>query len=314
MKTTSYTFSCSESQQNTLASILQNPVYKSENVPHARIAVSIADCRINLYNSGKVLVQGKGAEDWVMFVLEPEVLQQAVIGYDHLHDIASREPHMGVDESGKGDFFGPLVVASAYTDASVIDKLRKIGVRDSKKIRSDAVALKLAGEIRKLLRNRCAVITVGPKAYNRMYSKVGNLNRMLAWSHARAIENLLDNVPDCPRALSDKFGPSRQIEHALMKKGRGIKLEQRIRAESDPAVAAASVLARAGFVYALRKMGKKLNLEIPKGASERVRKVAEKLLTEKGPGILSETAKCHFKTTDQVLRAVGMSRNDLLAD
>jgi len=218
---------------------------------------------------------------------------------------------MGIDESGKGDFYGPLVIASAYVDEALVTKLRELGVRDSKKISSDNVVLNMAREIRKVLGDRCAMVTIGPRSYNRMYTKIRNVNKMLAWGHARAIENLLDKVPDCPRALSDKFGPTHQIERALMDKGKKIKLDQRTKAESDPAVAAASILARAGFVYALRKMGKEYGIEVPKGASEKVRREAEKLVADKGPGILLDTAKCHFQTTDKVLAEVGYTRKDL---
>ncbi len=311
MNTNSFTFKLDETQQEELVQLLQNPRYLPVNVPHTKVAVSITDCRINLYQSGKLLVQGKAARDWVTFTLEPEILKEAVIGYEDFHDPEAFQPHMGIDESGKGDFFGPLVIASAYVDEDLVNKLRDMGVRDSKKISSDNVALNMARDIRKLLGDRCALVTIGPRSYNRMYSKIRNVNKMLAWGHARAIENLLEKVPQCPRALSDKFGPTHQIERALLDKGRKIKLDQRTKAESDPAVAAASILARAGFVYALKKMGKEYGIEVPKGASDKVRREAEKLVADKGPGILLDTAKCHFQTTDKVLAEVGYSRKDL---
>jgi len=313
MKTNSFTFKLDEDQQRAVQQELQNLKYIPEKVPHTRIAVSIPDCRINLYESGKLLVQGKAAHDWVTFTLEPEILKEARVGYEDFHDPEAFQPHMGIDESGKGDFFGPLVIASAYVDESLVTKLREIGVRDSKRISSDHVALNMAREIRKILGDRCAMVTIGPRSYNRMYAKIGNVNKMLAWGHARAIENLLEKVPDCPRALSDKFGPTHQIERALMDKGKKIRLDQRTKAESDPAVAAASILARAGFVHALRKMGKEQGIEVPKGASDKVRREAEKLVADKGPEILLETAKCHFQTTDKVLAEVGYSRKDLPA-
>jgi ribonuclease HIII len=311
MNTNSFTFKLNEDQQQALRQLLAHPKYLPETVPHTQIAASIPDCRINLYNSGKLLVQGKAAQEWITFTLETEILKEVVIGYEELQDPEAYQPHMGIDESGKGDFFGPLVIASAYVDEGLVHKLRELGVRDSKKISSDNVALKLAREIRKVLGDRCAMVTIGNRSYNRMYSKIRNVNKMLAWGHARAIENLLEKVPDCPRALSDKFGPTHQIERALMDKGKKIKLDQRTKAESDPAVAAASILARAGFIYALRKMGKENNFEVPKGASEKVRREAEKLVANKGPGILLDTAKCHFQTTDKVLAEVGYSRKDL---
>jgi len=311
MNTNSFTYKLTDEQQAAVKKILRNPKYLPTSVPHTQVAVSLPDCRINLYTSGKLLVQGKAAQEWITFTLEPEVLKEAVLGYEDFHDPEAFQPHMGIDESGKGDFFGPLVIASAYVDETLVDKLREMGVRDSKKISSDNVALNMARDIRKVLGDRCAMVTIGPRSYNRMYTKIRNVNKMLAWGHARAIENLLEKVPDCPRALSDKFGPTHQIERALFEKGKKIQLDQRTKAESDPAVAAASILARAGFVYALRKMGKEYGMEIPKGASDKVRREAEKLVADKGPGILLDTAKCHFQTTDKVLAEVGYSRKDL---
>ena len=96
-----------------------------------------------------------------------------------------------------------------------------------------------------------------------------------------------------------------------MEKGAKIKLEQRTKAESDPAVAAASILARAGFVMALKELEKKQGLNLQKGASEHVLKAAQQLVKENEPSILAETAKCHFKTTDKVLAPLGYSRNDI---
>ena len=155
-------------------------------------------------------------------------------------------------------------------------------------------------------------VAIGPEAYNRMYAKIANVNRLLAWGHARAIENLLEKVPDCPRALSDKFGPTARIERALMEKGKKIKMDQRTKAESDPAVAAASILARAGFLMALRKMEKDFGIEtVPKGCSAKVKQIAKELVANKGPDILLKTCKCHFRTTDEVLGANGYSRSDL---
>jgi len=313
MKNNSFTFKLSPEQQREIVRRLSDPKYLPQQVPHTQIAASLPDCRINLYRSGKLLVQGKAAREWIEFVLEPEVLKQVVLGYEDVLDPEAIQPHMGIDESGKGDFFGPLVIASAYVDEPLVEKLREIGVRDSKKISSDNVALGMARDIRKILGDRCAMVTIGPKAYNRMYAKIGNVNKMLAWGHARAIENLLEKVPDCPRALSDKFGPTHQIERALMGKGKKIRLDQRTKAESDPAVAAASILARAGFIYALMKMGKQHGFEVPKGASDKVRRAAERLVADKGPGILLDVAKCHFRTTDKVLSEVGYSRQDLPA-
>jgi ribonuclease HIII len=259
-------------------------------------------------------VQGKGAEEWVQFVLEPQILQQVVIGYDDVLDPSASKPHIGVDESGKGDFFGPIVIAAVYTDEPITRMLREMEVRDSKRITSDKKAAGMAADLRKALGGKFNIVTIGPAAYNRLYSSMKNVNRLLAWGHARAIENMLDKVPECPRALSDQFGPTHRIERALLKRGRKIKLEQRPKAESDPAVAAASILARAAFIAALERMEEKYDTEFPKGASAKVREKAVSLVKQQGPLILHEVAKCHFKTTDQVLAAAGFDRTALQSD
>lgn len=314
MKQNSFTIKLTSDQQTKLATLLRAPHYTPVEVPHTQIAVDTGTCRVNLYTSGKCLVQGKGAEEWITFTLEPEVLGEARLGYDAVHDPESVEPHMGIDESGKGDFFGPLVIASVYTDAKAVEFLKELGAKDSKKISSDRVALQMASDIRKKLEGKYAIVAIGPEAYNRMYAKIANVNRLLAWGHARAIENLLEKVPDCPRALSDKFGPTARIERALMEKGKKIKMDQRTKAESDPAVAAASILARAGFLMALRKMEKDFGIEtVPKGCSAKVKQIAKELVAHKGPDILLKTCKCHFRTTDEVLGANGYSRSDLSA-
>lgn len=312
MKQNSHTIKLTAEQQEKLIILLKHPKYNPTQVPHTRIAVAAENCRINLYNSGKCLIQGKGAEDWITFVLEPEITGEALLGYEALHDPESVQPHMGIDESGKGDLFGPLVISAVYTDAKTVEILKEIGAKDSKKISSDRVALQLASAIRKRLDGKYTIVTLGPEAYNRMYAGMKNVNRVLAWGHARAIENLLEKVPDCPRALSDKFGPTHRIESALMKNGKKIKMDQRTKAESDPAVAAASILARAGFLNALRSMEKTCGIEtIPKGCSAKVKQIATELVANKGPGILPKTCKLHFKTTEEVLRANGYTRADL---
>jgi ribonuclease HIII len=308
---TSFTYKLTAPQQDALERILRNGSFRLREVPYTRVAVEAADFNVSLYTSGSCVIQGKGARDWITFTLEPEVLLEARLGYEDVIDPTQFTPHMGVDESGKGDFFGPLVIAAAYVDEQLAHQLRALRVRDSKRITSDRVAEQMAGDIAKILGHRFAVVSVGPRAYNRLYAKMRNVNRMLAWGHARAIEDLLERVPDCPRALSDQFGPTQQIERALMAKGRNIKLEQRPKAESDVAVAAASILARAGFIRALRDLGTKLGTPAPKGASPQVQEAARKAIQQHGPGILLDTAKCHFKTADEVLAATGHHRSEL---
>lgn len=310
----SFSFKLTPPQQDTLERILRSGSYRLRDVPHARVAAEKEGAQIVLYTSGACVVQGKGAQDWVTFVLEPEVTAEARLGYEEVLDPDRFDPHMGVDESGKGDFFGPIVISAAYVDPDIVPKLQALNVRDSKRITSDRVAEDMAKSIRGILGDRCTVITVGPRAYNRLYASMRSVNRLLAWGHARAIENVLERVPTCPRAISDQFGPREQILRALMQKGRSIDLVTRTKAESDPAVAAASILARAAFIKALRDIGAQHGVEIPKGASAQVREKAVEIVRAKGPEVLLDIAKCHFKTTDEVLAAAGSSRAALGPD
>ena len=311
---TSFTVILDAEQQRRLIEELRGGNYLPVEVPYAVAAAERPGCRISLFRSGKCLVQGAGAQEWVEFVLEPAIVGAVVTGYEETRTPEAFMPHIGVDESGKGDFFGPMVIAAAYADAALTRELQRMNVRDSKTITSDRRAEEMARDIRKLLGHRCVTVPIGPRAYNRLYASMGSVNAMLAWGHARAIENLLERVPDCPRAVADQFGPERQIRQALLKKGRRIDLVQRHRAESDPAVAAASVLARAGFLEALRRLGEPLGIVLPKGASEAVRAVAEDVVRARGPAALLDLAKCHFRTTDQVLERAGTTRAALGPD
>jgi ribonuclease HIII len=213
------------------------------------------------------------------------------------------EPHFGIDESGKGDFFGPLVIAGVYVDPGIARKLLDAGVQDSKRIGSDARIRTLAQTIRKTASGLADTVLIGPARYNELYEKFGNLNKLLGWGHARVIENLLAKKPDCPRALSDQFADARVVEQSLLRHGRKIEIEQRTRAESDIAVAAASILAREAFIGWLDRRGKELELRLDRGASPEVRATAEKLVAEKGPEILRELAKVHFRTAHAVAPA-----------
>lgn len=170
-------------------------------------------------------------------------------------------PHIGTDESGKGDFFGPLVIAGVLVDEKSAEIFTSLGIKDSKKL-TDKKMLSMAVEIKKHAPH--SIIAISNPKYNELYNNIKNLNKLLAWGHARAIENILDSNT-CEYALSDKFGDESLIKNALMKNGKSIRLEQMVRAESDIAVAAASVLARATFVQKMEAMENTYGVKFPKG-------------------------------------------------
>jgi ribonuclease HIII len=256
---------------------------------------------VAVYEKGpKVLVQGKGIEEFVQFELEPKILGEAKLGYEEVHSPEMFAPHFGIDESGKGDFFGPLVIAGAYVDRDIARALIDAGVQDSKRIGSDARIHQLAKIIRETIRSGVDVVSIGPERYNDLYVKFGNLNTLLGWGHARVIENLLQQRPDCPRALSDKFADASVIKKSLLQRGKGIQLDQRTKAESDVAVAAASILAREAFIDWLDRKGKALGVRLRRGVSADVKETARQAVESGGPETLRQIAKVHFRTAHEV--------------
>lgn len=205
------------------------------------------------------------------------------------------EGHIGVDESGKGDYFGPLVVAACYVGPEHLAELE--GVKDSKKL-TDPQAIKLAGVIKKTCPH--AIIAMGPAKYNELYAKFKNLNLLLAWGHARAIENVLEEQPS-RLVISDQFAAGgAAVKRALFEKGKQVEFRSMVRAEADVAVAAASILAQAEFLFRLRKLSEEFGIDLPKGATN-VIGPAKRFVALKGPDQLGNVAKLHFKTTQQVL-------------
>ena len=207
---------------------------------------------------------------------------------------------IGIDESGKGDYFGPLVIAAVFVDVTTQGELAIMEARDSKKI-SDGRILEMAPDIRTICPH--SIVAIGPQKYNELYAKIRNLNRLLAWGHARALENLLERVT-CGRAIADQFGDERFVLNALQEKGRKIALEQRTKAESDVAVAAASILARAEFLLRLKRLSDEVGTTLPKGASPAVELAARMVIKKHGRERLGSVAKLHFKTTQAVLAGV----------
>jgi len=205
--------------------------------------------------------------------------------------------HIGTDESGKGDYFGPIVIAGVFVPEGQEAVLSEFGVKDSKRT-SDNRARELAEVIKRGYTH--SIVSIGPERYNELYSNLRNLNRILAWGHSRAIENILEKV-DCCLAITDQFGDKAFVLNALMKKGKRIELIQKPKAEEDMAVAAASLLARAEFLKRLYFLSQDVGVELPKGASTLVEEAGVRLVKLQGPQILEKVAKMHFKTTARIL-------------
>ncbi len=311
MNPNSYVCTITADQAVQLRALLDEQFWELDTAPYAHWRARKDKTTVVAYESGKVTVQGKKTADCVQFIIEPHILKEMRFGYEDV--IAEQEnprmfePHAGIDESGKGDYFGPMVIAAAYVDDKTARSLLSAGVQDSKAIKSDKKMKALAETVRKTTRGKFAIITIGPPAYNRMYESMQNVNRILAWGHARALENLLQKQPDCPRALSDQFGNKASLRRALLELGKKIEFEQRPKAESDVAVAAASILARDAFVRRLAALGEDIGTPLPKGASKAVIHCAASIISAHGKQALQSVAKMHFRTTDNAAAAAMQS-------
>jgi ribonuclease HIII len=207
-------------------------------------------------------------------------------------------PYIGTDESGKGDYFGPLVIAGVYVTPATGKYLQTLGIRDSKEL-SDPQIIQFASAIKKRNEILNDVVLISPEKYNQLYEKMNNLNRMMGWAHARVIENLL-NKCDVSEAISDKFGNEKLIIDSLQQKGRLINLKQVTKAERFTAVAAASILARESVIKWFNIQSKKYKIKIPKGSSSEVEQTAKLLLGNYGEEIINKLVKMHFKTSSKV--------------
>ena len=213
-------------------------------------------------------------------------------------DLVEPDCYIGTDESGKGDYFGPLVIAGVLTDTSIMKKLKLLGVKDSKDL-TDSTIKNLAIKIKNIDSLVADVILISPEKYNQLYNKMGNLNNLLGWAHAKVIENIL-RVKNAPEAISDKFGNEKYIQNSLQEKGREVVLHQVTKAEQYSAVAAASILARAAFINWFDLINKKMKLNLPKGVSDKVEQAARDIKKNLGDGSLTKLAKLHFKTTKKL--------------
>ena len=242
---------------------------------------------IDLYTTGKVVVHGKVIKS---------VLADTRLWAEIMETQNEDEDIIGIDESGKGDYFGPLVVGAVLVRSVQWKDLALTGIRDSKTL-NDAQVSRISSEIKK----RCphSLVVISPERYNQLYAKIRNLNKLLAWGHARALENILNHW-DSSRAISDQFGDKAFLLSALMEKGKNIRLEQTPKAEKNLAVAAASILARDEFLKRLTALGKKYDMMLPKGAGAKVIQAGRDFIRRHGLIELSKVAKIHFKTSKDI--------------
>lgn len=250
-----------------------------------------------LYQSGKLTVQGKDKDSFIEFYLEPNILKSCIHTYPEQASALNLSPRIGIDESGKGDFFGPLCIAGVFAEGKGIHQLKLLGVKDSKMI-SDKEILLLCRKIRESFPHH--IVRINPSKYNELYAKFNNLNRLLAWGHATTIEQMVEKT-NCSDVVIDQFAGEHIVITAVKRKNLKLNLTQRHRAEEDLVVAAASILARGAFLEGLEKIGQEFAIKLPKGASAQTIEAGRQFVKKYGREQLEKVCKLHFKTLDSIL-------------
>ncbi len=306
-KKTIYVCTLTKGQSDQLRALMEERGWEFDSMQYAYWRGKKDRTNVVSYESGKLKVDGSGTAEFVQYLLEPEILKEYRFGYEiELAEIEHPDmflPHAGIDESGKGEFFGPLVFACCYIDGhDMARRLLEAGVTDSKKYTTDNKVCTMANLVRKEVSGNFNIITLMPETYNRLYASIGNLDRLMAWGHAKTLENVLEIVPSCPRAISDQFDMTGQaVPHALLERGKRIKLEQYPKAEADVAVAAASILARAELIRRRMDLSEQLGIQLPKGADTKVVETAYLIAQQGGAELLAKYAKMHFNIAKKAL-------------
>lgn len=278
-----------------LRSDLVDQNFELSKPPYTLFSAKKKGVSCTLYETGKLVVQGKEKDEFIEFYLEPQILGS--FDYNHPQSCIDTSDRIGIDESGKGDFFGPLCIAGLYASGNGVLRLQEMGVRDSKSM-SDKAILVLAEKIRSEFPHH--VVKIFPEKYNELYKKFNNLNSLLGWGHATAIEQLFTKTR-CHNVIIDQFASEHVVVNALKKKNILPNLTQRHRGEEDLVVAGASILAREAFLNGLQKLAKEWGIELPKGASSATISAGREFAKQHGEALLHKVAKIHFKTLDAIV-------------
>lgn len=259
---------------------------------------------VKQYQSGKLVVQGSdtGFLDKIINQIED------VVGESNNNkkrevsaDIKATAPFIGSDESGKGDFFGPLVVCAFWANIQIATELEKLDVKDSKML-SNKNCAKIAKTIREEYSSFFKEVILLPKEYNILYSrfkqKGESLNQLLGYLHSLAIKNIWDKR-QANSIIVDKFGNENDVKRYFDKSHSEAKFICIPRGESQTVVAAASIIARDRFVREMSILSDNIGEDIPFGAGPQVVDFAKDFIRKYGPDKLSEYAKTHFSTASQ---------------
>lgn len=306
-KLATYTVKLDDAGMGKLETICRARGWAPAEVAYTRFAFKGPNVNVSAYTSGKVVIAGKGTEDFVTMTLEPEVTGEARLGYDEVNHPEWFEEHAGLDESGKGDFFGPLVAATVIADRAAIDGWRAAGVQDSKKITEGRI-LALDRQIRTTKGTVVkTILAQDMRQYNDLMQgkRFFSQNHILAFQHARALQEAL-KVRRAAWGMLDQFTETPLVQRELKKLGvEGFELRMQTKAEADPVVAAASVVARAEYVRQMRALSERYGETLGKGAGAEVKAQGRRLVEKLGAGALRDYAKLHFRTAYEIVSEAG---------
>lgn len=212
---------------------------------------------------------------------------------------------IGIDESGKGDFFGNLTVAGVIFEDSKKEFFKKLNVRDSKKI-SDLRIKYLSSIIRKNLKYQ--ILSISPKRFNEIYKNFKNINMLLGWAYSKIILNLIKKEM-VQLIVVDKFTTKNYIDFYLKDRIKDIEKIELIHGESDIGVASASILARDSFLKSLENLKEKWNFDFPKGANEITVEKGIEFVKKYGVNSLKEVSKTNFKNYKKILESLNQFEN-----
>lgn len=301
-----------EQEIKTVINTYQN-AQVTRNAPGVRFAAKTSDISITIYNSGKVLFQGAGAskEAGRFGTAIPKVTtkKQGSKG-DTLPQNLAALSVVGSDETGTGDFFGPVTVAACYVPADKIELVKELGVKDSKQLTDDLMR-EIAPSLEAALIH--SVLTVPNPKYNEIQQQGNSQGKIKALLHNQALKHVLrklkDEKPDY--ILIDQFA-ERGVYYNYLKNESEVVRENVLLATKAEglhlSVAAASVLARVAFLEEMDRMSASVGMTLPKGAGPKVDEIAAKILLKHGEDKLKTITKWHFANLDKARKLVARKR------
>ena len=278
---------------------------RPKKIPYVVFQAEEEDTVITMYESGKVMFQGKSADvDASMWgiALEETKKDKDKINKEELKYYNSSS--IGSDEVGTGDYFGPIVVTATYVNKKDIKKLEELGVGDSKKITDDKI-LKIAPKLIKIVKYKSQILT--NKEYNEKYSKDINMNKIKSIMHNKVLYELVNSEKlDYDYIIVDEFArEARYYEYLKDIKSiqRGITFLTKAE-DKNLAVASASIISRYIFLKEFYKLSDELHIPLPKGAGKDVDTIGEEIVEKYGEEKLKDIAKLNFKNTERILHTM----------